>query len=250
MADASSIRKAATLPTQAQAGAPFYQGGIRFNTDQAWVNTGSQWAPLGNVVISIPIPLTTEDVDSHIFVADRAYKVVSVTESHITKSGSTNAAATAVLGTLTTADKVDHITVDTAGTLYTTVPTVTLSAPPVGEGNVRATAHATIDAGGVATIVVDNVGAGYLVAPTVTITGGNAVTVDVKQCTPGTAPASGATVLAAPLSDNTTENTPQSASVLTTSASTVAAGNTLALDVTGSVGNYAGGVVTVTLRPL
>ena len=82
MADASSIRKQTVLPTQAQAGAPFYKGAVRFNNNQAWVNTGSQWAPLGNVVLTVHIVAAAGAVDQSIFVADRAYQVVSVSESH------------------------------------------------------------------------------------------------------------------------------------------------------------------------
>ena len=65
---------------------------------------------------------------------------------------------------------VDSVTVGTAGTGYTSAPTVTFAAAPAG--GVTATGHATVNAGGVTGVVVDNPGSGYLTAPAVTFAGG------------------------------------------------------------------------------
>jgi hypothetical protein len=83
MADASSIRKATTLPVATG----FYRGGIRWYNNQAVVSTGTQWAPLGNTVLSIPVTVIAEAVDQLVFVADRAYVLVSCSEVHATAGG-------------------------------------------------------------------------------------------------------------------------------------------------------------------
>jgi hypothetical protein len=59
------------------------------------------------------------------------------------------------------------------GTNYTSQPTITISAPPVTESSIQATAGiATIVDGTITSIEVGNPGAGYTSPPTVTITGG------------------------------------------------------------------------------
>ena len=63
---------------------------------------------------------------------------------------------------------VNSIAVTTAGTGYTSAPTVTLSAPPAG--GTQATASAVISGGTVTAINVNNRGLGYTEVPTVTIT--------------------------------------------------------------------------------
>jgi hypothetical protein len=93
MADASSIRKASSLGT---ATTPFYKGAIRFVGNQVYVNTGTQWLPLGNVTIVTQIASINEAVDQNIFVADKAYTVTSVTEVHST-AGTDAGAVTAAL---------------------------------------------------------------------------------------------------------------------------------------------------------
>ncbi len=62
------------------------------------------------------------------------------------------------------------ITVTNGGTGYTTVPTVTISAPSTGF--TTATATATLTGTSVSAITLTNPGSGYLSAPTVTISGG------------------------------------------------------------------------------
>jgi hypothetical protein len=82
MADASSIRKASSLSSSSDAGSAFYKSAIRFYNNQAHVNTGTQWAPLGNVVLNVPLQTATDATDQNAFIADRAYQVVSVSEVH------------------------------------------------------------------------------------------------------------------------------------------------------------------------
>ena len=73
------------------------------------------------------------------------------------------ATATATL----TGGLVTLITVNNAGSGYTSVPTVTLSAPPLG--GTRATAIATLTGGVVTSITITDAGSGYIVAPTISI---------------------------------------------------------------------------------
>ena len=89
MSDASSIRKASSLESQSQNGAPFYKSAIRFCNNQAYVNTGSQWVGLGNTVVNTTFPVVAEDVSQNIFVADKKYNILSVSEVHST-AGSDN----------------------------------------------------------------------------------------------------------------------------------------------------------------
>ena len=63
------------------------------------------------------------------------------------------------------------ITVTNDGTGYTSVPTVTISAPSLAYGT-TASATATVVSNKVSAITVTNAGSGYTSAPTVTITGG------------------------------------------------------------------------------
>lgn len=82
MSDASSIRLASSLSSQSSPGATFYKSAIRFNNNQPHYNSGSQWVGIGNVVLSVPVVLAANEVDQNVFIADRAYQVVSVSESH------------------------------------------------------------------------------------------------------------------------------------------------------------------------
>jgi hypothetical protein len=112
MADASSIRKTTTplaapavgaLPIETQNGAGFYESAIRFQlnssdynysytdsngitqkrtTGQAFVNSGYQWVPVGNVVLSIAVQNSDDAIDQNIFIADRAYNVISMQQVH------------------------------------------------------------------------------------------------------------------------------------------------------------------------
>lgn len=64
---------------------------------------------------------------------------------------------------------VASVTVGTAGTGYTSAPTVAFTG---GGGGTGAAAYATLTGGGVGSIVVTNEGTGYTTAPGVTLTGG------------------------------------------------------------------------------
>ena len=75
------------------------------------------------------------------------------------------------------------VTVTSAGSGYTTAPTVTVSSPSSALG-VPATAVAVLDTnGGVASIAVTNPGSGYSAAPTITLTG-NATATGTLSTTP------------------------------------------------------------------
>ena len=67
MSDASSIRKATTLPSATGT----YASQLRFHKNEALVSTGSQWAPMGRVVLTPTIP---SNGTGFVFVADRPYK--------------------------------------------------------------------------------------------------------------------------------------------------------------------------------
>lgn len=81
---------------------------------------------------------------------------------------------------------VDTIGVVTGGTLYTQVPTVTISAPDI-EGGVQATATAVLTGGVVTSINVTNAGSGYTSVPLVSI---------VRNTSAGDTTGSGATAAA------------------------------------------------------
>jgi FtsP/CotA-like multicopper oxidase with cupredoxin domain len=83
--------------------------------------------------------------------------------------GNPGVAATATA----TLNGVIDITLVTAGSGYTSAPTVTITAAP-GDTGTGATAVATISGGVVTVVTVTNSGSNYLVAPTVTFTGGGA----------------------------------------------------------------------------
>jgi len=71
-----------------------------------------------------------------------------------------------------TTGSVSSISLTSAGSGYTTAPTVTVSAPNV-DGGVQATATATLSGAGVTAITLSAAGTGYTSAPTVAITGGS-----------------------------------------------------------------------------
>jgi hypothetical protein len=322
MSDVASIRLASTLPTASAKSA----GSIRFTGDQAVICTGTQWAPTCNVIINAVVGASAQDVDKNIFIADKAYQIVSVKEAHAVASGSVSASGTAVLGTVAegtavlgtdaNSDKVVSITRTVAGSGYSVAPVVTIAAPPAGGGHTRATAHvtlsngtvsafvmdsngagyeeapgvtvadpdqivsitlgvggsgytavpdvvigdpddeggttatahATIDAGAVTGFVMDVKGAGYSSVPDVTVTGGNGVTISVNKCTGTQAPSAGTLVTSAAFDSNSAVNTIQTGSVVTTSAATLATGDRLGVDITGTAGSYAGSAITVVLR--
>ena len=75
--------------------------------------------------------------------------------------------------TETSGYSLSSLVVSNGGSGYTSIPTVTISAPPAGVNAVQATIGALVIIGGeIVSIAVDNPGAGYGGPPTVTITGG------------------------------------------------------------------------------
>ena len=121
------------------------------------------------IVLAVHIQSAASAVDQNVFVADRAYQVVSITESH------------AVAGT-----------------------------------------------------------------------DGSAVTLDVKKCTGSQAPSAGTSMFfAGTINLKATANSVTSMSLTGTTATLqLAAENRIAFDITGTPTSYAGGVVTIVLRPI
>ena len=78
------------------------------------------------------------------------------------KPDATQASGTAVL----TSDAVSSVTVDSGGTAYSSVPSITFSAPDSGT---TATGTAVLTNGVVSSVTIDDGGSGYSSAPTVTI---------------------------------------------------------------------------------
>jgi hypothetical protein len=77
------------------------------------------------------------------------------------------------------AGRVTNIAIETAGVGYTSIPTITISAPPAGPNAVQASATAVLSGGTTGTltgIVINNAGAAYVAAPTVALVGGGAGT--------------------------------------------------------------------------
>lgn len=65
------------------------------STGQAYVNSGQQWVPMGNVVLTVPIAVVASEEVAlmPIFIADRPYNVLSVSETHTATGGASAAAA-------------------------------------------------------------------------------------------------------------------------------------------------------------
>jgi hypothetical protein len=92
MSDASSIRKASTLPAATGNAA----SSIRFYQKELWLATGLNYVPQGRVVVGANIPSTTDVVDQTIFIADRPYEVLAMSEVHST-AGTDGSAVTAAV---------------------------------------------------------------------------------------------------------------------------------------------------------
>lgn len=128
-----------------------------------------QWGP-----IEEPVTISSENVlvqrfgkpsDTNAQSFFTAANFLSYANNLLVARADTNGARNAVsvqTGTVTT------LALNVAGTDYTSVPTVHISAPDEA-GGIQATAHVTIQSGHVATITIDNPGTGYASAPTVTI---------------------------------------------------------------------------------
>ncbi len=86
MGDASSVRKSTSLPSPSLTS----ESGIRYTSKEVNYSTGTQWTPLGRVVVT----LKTADLPSAgaaaVFIADRALQLLSVKESHAVVSTAAN----------------------------------------------------------------------------------------------------------------------------------------------------------------
>lgn len=77
---------------------------------------------------------------------------------------------------------------------------------------------------------------------------GGAVTLDIKKCEGTEAPSAGDTVLGATVNLKGTANTVQAPAVVATAVATLAVGDRLAIDITGTTTAVAGVAVTVSLQ--
>jgi len=105
MADASSIRAAAVLPGATGRMA----SSIRYSNNEAWLATGTQWSPLGRVVLSLPGVAIPSNAGACVFIADRPYQLVSVTRAFAVQS-----TGAATLNVVKVADGVDSGVTSTA----------------------------------------------------------------------------------------------------------------------------------------
>jgi hypothetical protein len=84
MADASSVRKAnSSFPAATGRAA----SSVRFSNKELWLATGTNYVPVGRTTITYSGPAAADAVDIPIFIADRAYEVVSIKEVHGTAGG-------------------------------------------------------------------------------------------------------------------------------------------------------------------
>jgi hypothetical protein len=79
-------------------------------------------------------------------------------------------------------------------------------------------------------------------------TDASAVTLDIKKCTGTQAPSAGTTVLGATVNLKGTANTVQAPAVVETAVATLAVGDRLAVDITGTTTAVAGVALTVSLQ--
>jgi hypothetical protein len=287
MSDASSIRKVTsplapaintlypatpTLPPESQTGAGFYEGGIRFQlnpsgynytpsagvsrkTGAPFVNTGAQWLNLAAEAISVPVSASLDATDQILFIADKPYNIISISEAHVTKAGQAGVLGVVKLSPTGLASVAFSAS---GGVGYGHAPTLTFSAPQT-LGGVTATATATVGGSAVTGIVITNPGWGYTSAPTVTITPDSRDT--ITGVTVGTATLGALTPTAATLITNGTQicsvdiNGPSNLVVTNQTLSTniptiqLNTGEMLGLTVkSGAVTSLAGAVLTIVLQ--
>jgi hypothetical protein len=89
MADASSVRKASSLNDSSKPGYVFFESGLRYLTTNGtfWGCGLSEWRQLVDYV-TLHFSADANSVDKNVFIADRAYRVVSVSEAHTVAGGS------------------------------------------------------------------------------------------------------------------------------------------------------------------
>lgn len=74
-----------------------------------------------------------------------------------------------VIGATASSGSIDSLVITAGGTLYTTVPTITIGAPDIASIGVQATATATLSAGVLTGVTITNAGLGYTQAPLVVV---------------------------------------------------------------------------------
>jgi hypothetical protein len=91
---------------------------------------------------------------------------------------------------------INDITVNAAGSGYSSVPNITFTAAPAG--GVTATARAVITGGALTDVILTNAGAGYVAVPTIGVTGGggSSGTINATTLNTVTNPGGGAVTLA------------------------------------------------------
>jgi len=116
---------------------------------------------------------TVESSDTEVFVENlELFDYDSASDfSGLIVSGSTDPVAAAITATVSIAGTITGYTILSDGSGYTSIPTISVVAPPeVGVGvGTTATATATISAGAVSSILVNNPGLGYTIAPQVIV---------------------------------------------------------------------------------
>lgn len=131
------------------------------------VYNGTNWVPGGggNVVLNVPVRAAAEAVDQYVFIADRAYQLVSAEEIHVTAGNDAGAVTADIVKTSgTTAVSSGTTMITTAFDLKSTAATTvsaTLSATAantvLADGDkigINVTGTPTSYAGGVFTIVL------------------------------------------------------------------------------------------------
>ena len=71
---------------------------------------------------------------------------------------------------LTSGGEVTSITITSAGSGYTSTPSIAITAPPTG--GTQATAYAVLNTEAISSVIITNPGSGYVYPPVVTVTGG------------------------------------------------------------------------------
>ena len=240
MADASSIRRASSLPNPQN----FYRGGIRYYNNAPYVSTGTQWDNLSAIVLHIPLQVAADDVEQNVFIADRPYQILSATEAHgVISTGAATASLMKCTGTQA----------PSAGTLTTSaafdlngVAANTVTAATVVNPTTPAVLAATIASGAVTGITIENGGAGYgSTAPTIYIQAPSATgTQATATCTLSSGVINAVTVgTAGTLYDNPPQVLALPASILNT-------GDRLALHFSTTPTGLVGAVITVVLQAL
>ena len=255
MSDASSVRYAKSLPSASGRN----QGSIRYSGKEFWGSTGTQFTPLGRVVVQAQIPIAGDDVSQNVFIADRPYQVVGIQEVHTT-AGGTGAAISVVKCTGTQAPSAGSTLIAALASAPST-PTTAFDATATANTVQTAVLNSTST---ILSAYITNGGSGYASVPVVTIS-------DEYADVPGQTGGSGATATATLTAGVVTAITITAAgtgyvlpkieisgglpgagatAVAVTNNTVLNTGDRLALLASGTAGSFAGGGVTAVLKPL